>query len=122
MYFYELHEGDEDLYADLILAHEDEFDPDQFIELVQASRLRVEDIYEQDSLIEAIAEDLERRHGFVYVSDRRLTAAVAITEEGAELALVDRSGGDDDDEDEEDDFAGEYRSILADYQPDSSRD
>ena len=65
MYFYELHEGDEEVFSDVLLAHETEMDPDEFFELVQSIRRRVQDSYEDDTLIEAIAIKLERDHGFV---------------------------------------------------------
>ena len=81
MYFYELHEGDEDLYGDAILAHEVEFTPEDFFELVQQVRRRVQETFEEDTLVEAIAGELEREHGFTYISDARLTAAVHVSEQ-----------------------------------------
>ena len=80
MHYYELHEGDEDLYGDAILAHEVEFSPEDFFELVQQVRRRVQQTFEEDTLVEAIAAELEREHGFTYVSDARLTAAVHVSE------------------------------------------
>jgi hypothetical protein len=81
LYFYELHEGDEDLYGDAILAHEIEFTPEDFFDLVQQVRRRVQETFEEDTLVEAIARELEREHGFIYVSDERLTAAVHVSEQ-----------------------------------------
>lgn len=81
MYFYELHEGDENLYGDALLAHEVEFTPEDFFELVQQVRRRVQETFEEDTLVEAIAGELEREHGFTYISDARLTAAVHVSEE-----------------------------------------
>ena len=81
MYFYELHEGDEDLYGDAILAHEVEFTAEDFFELVQQVRRRVQETFEEDTLVEAIANELQREHGFTYVSDERLIAAVHVSEE-----------------------------------------
>lgn len=81
MYFYELHEGDEDLYGDALLAHEVEFTPEDFFELVQQVRRRVQETFEEDTLVEAIAGELEREHGFTYISDARLTAAVHVSEQ-----------------------------------------
>jgi hypothetical protein len=63
VYFYELHEGDEEIFSDVLLARDDEIDPDDFFELVQSIRRRVQDSYEDDTLIEAIAVELEREHG-----------------------------------------------------------
>ncbi|MFH1474300.1 MAG: hypothetical protein ABIG85_00395 [Chloroflexota bacterium] len=79
MYFYELHEGDDELYADVLLARDDEITPDDFFDLVQAVRRRVQDEYPEDTLIEAIAVELERSHGFAYISDNRLAAAVNVS-------------------------------------------
>ena len=39
MYFYELHEGDDDLFADLLLAREDEMDPEEFFQTVMSQIL-----------------------------------------------------------------------------------
>ena len=96
MYFYELHEGDEDVFSDVLLVRDDEMDPEDFFELVQSIRRRVQDTYEDDTLIEAIAAELEREHGFVFVSDEKLTAAVNVSSEDAEnfLAEIDRGGSD----------------------------
>ena len=40
MHFYELHEGDDDVFADLLLAREDEMEPEEFFDLVQSIRRR----------------------------------------------------------------------------------
>jgi hypothetical protein len=125
VYYYELHEGDEDLMADVILACEDELSPDEFFELVQEVRRAVQSSYEEDSLIEAIAAELERRHGFVHVSDERLVAAVFVSAREADNILITPDDGDDDDEDDEDDGDDDdededlddlpdYRTIIAD--------
>jgi hypothetical protein len=81
LYFYELHEGDEDLFGDALLAHEVEFTPEDFFELVQQVRRRVQETFEEDTLVEAIAGELEREHGFTYISDARLTAAVHVSDQ-----------------------------------------
>ena len=79
VYFYELHEGDGDLFHDLLLVHEREIDPDDLFAMVQAIRRRVQDSFEQDTLVEAIAEALEREHGFLAIWDDRLTAAINVS-------------------------------------------
>lgn len=128
MYFYELHEGDDDLFADLLLAREDEIPPDLFFEMVQDIRRRVQDTFEQDTLIEAIAEELEREHGFLYISDDRLTAAVnvSLAEEENFLAEFGDEDGDDEEEDEDADadaeFDSDYLTVVADLRPDDSND
>ncbi len=112
MYFYELHEGDEDLFSDLLLASEEEWDPDDFFELVQQVRRRIQDQYEDDTLIEAIAAELEREHGFVALFDSRLTASVHVSTREEENFLTPL--------DEEDETAGaDYRGILVDFDPEN---
>jgi hypothetical protein len=115
VYFYELHEGDDEIFSDVLLARETEMDPDEFFELVQSIRRRVQDTYEDDTLIEAIAVELERDHGFVFVSDERLAAAVHVSVEESENFLTEIGPA----EDEDDERAADYRAILADFDPDS---
>ena len=69
MFFYELHEGDNEVYSDVLVVSESEWEPEEFFELVQTIRRRIQDQYHHDTLIEAIAIELERDHGFIYVSD-----------------------------------------------------
>ena len=127
MFFYELHEGDDEVYSDVLVVSESEWEPQEFFELVQRIRHDVQHSYEQDTLIEAIAVVLERDYGFVFVSDDRLAAAVNVsTQDGdnflAELdADLDDDDDDDGDEDEPDPFKGDYRTILADFDPDPGR-
>jgi len=114
VYFYELHEGDEEVFSDVLLAHETEMEPDEFFELVQSIRRRVQDSYEDDTLIEAIAVQLERDHGFVFINEARLAAAVNVSPEEAEnfLAAV---GPEDDSDDERE---ADYKAIIAEFDPD----
>ena len=126
MFFYELHEGDDEVYSDLIVVSESEWEPQEFFELVQRVRHDVQDTYEQDTLIEAIAVVLERDYGFIYVSDDHLTAAINVSTQEDDNFLArletDEEDEDDDGEDEEDEgFAGDYRTILADFDPDRGR-
>ncbi len=123
MHFYELHEGDGDVFFDLLLFREEEMDPDEFFHVVQSVRRQVQDSYQTDSLIEAIAEELERAYGFVYVSDDRLTAAVNVSRIDEDNFLSDLEGDVEEDEDTDDDDLGmdaDYRGILADFRPDAS--
>ena len=115
MFFYELHEGDEDIFSDVLLVRDDEMDPEDFFELVQTIRRRVQDTYEDDTLIEAIALELERDHGFVFVSDDRLTAAVNVSMEESENFLADIDTGEDELDDER---GADFRSIVAEFDPD----
>jgi hypothetical protein len=110
LYFYELHEGDDDVFSDLLLVHDDQIEPEDFFELVQAIRTKLQDTFEEDTLIEAIALELEREHGFTFVSDARLTASVHVSPDEAENRLISL-----DDEIME---SAEYRSLLADLEGD----
>src|SRR5262245_59160667 len=119
MFFYELHEGDDEVYSDVILYSDSEWEPDEFFDLVQSIRRRVQDTYTQDTLIEAIATVLEREHGFLFVSDDRLSAAVNVstTEDENFLAELDSDLDDEDDDDDEDEDGrdgADYVTIYAD--------
>jgi len=105
MHFYELHEGDNDVFADLLLAREEEMDPEEFFDVVQSIRRRIQDTHVSNTLVEAIAEELEREHEFVAISDDRLTAAVNVSKDDDENFLADL------DSEEE---GVDYTSILAD--------
>jgi hypothetical protein len=113
LYFYELHEGDDDVFSDLLLVNDEQIEPEDFFELVQAIRAKVQDTFEEDTLIEAIALELEREHGFTFVSDDRLTASVHVSPDEDENRLISI-----DDEIAE---SAEYRSLLAEFEGDPSR-
>jgi hypothetical protein len=121
VYFYELHEGDDDLMSDVILACEEEVPPGEFLALVRTARATVESGYEEDTLIEAIAAEIERAHGFVFVSDARLVGSVRIASDPAEDRLV-GPGAAEDDEDAELAEQTDYLTILADLDPDALPD
>ena len=113
--FYELHENDTDLFADVLLAHETEYDEAEFLELVVESRARVIDTFRQDSLIEAIAADLADRAGFVVIDDSQLRVAVNVSaEEGGTFVSdidVTRRGRAP---------AEDFRTLLVDVEPDDA--
>ena len=111
MYFYELREGDDDIFADLLLVREEEMDPDSFFELVQSIRQKVQDSFEQDTLIEAIAEELERDYEFIPISDDRLSASVNVSKVDDDNYLADL--------DTEDDDGPDYRGIFVDLPRDN---
>ena len=118
MHYYELHEGDADTFADLVLAREELMEADEFFTLVQGIRRRIQDAFDSETLIEAIAEELEQDYGFTFVSDDRLTAAVNVskTEEDnflADLESEELDAGELDAVDEEVD----YRAVYADFEP-----
>ena len=111
MFFYELHEGDDDVFTDLLLVSEDEMEPEDFYELVQSVRQQVQDTYEDDTLIEAIARELERNHDFIFVSDARLSASVHVSPVEQENRLIAI-----DDEIAE---SAEFRTLFAQLDPDA---
>lgn len=107
MHFYELHEGDNDVFADLLLAREDEMDPQEFFDTVQSIRRRVVESFHQNTLVEAIADELEQNYDFIAITDDRLTAAVNVSKEEEDNFLADL---------DEEDEGVDYASILADLQ------
>jgi hypothetical protein len=88
MFFYEIHEGDEEVGAAVLLGHEQRFDPDDFFTLVKKVKLLLTDSYEEDTLSEAIANELQRAHGFLHVTDDLLVASVNVGETDADTFLV----------------------------------
>ena len=93
LYYYELHEGDDDLLSDALLLSDTEHAPDAFAEMVRTARASVIDTFEEDTLVEAIARELERHHGFTYVGDEKLTASMSVGMEDEDTFLVE--GADD---------------------------
>ena len=123
MFFYELHEGDNEVYSDVLVVSESEWEPDEFFELVQTIRRRIQDIYIQDTLSEAIAVELERDHGFIHISDDSLVASVNVSTEDSEnflaqleVDLADADEDDDDDDEDEDDEV-DYKAVIVDLDP-----
>jgi hypothetical protein len=116
VHFYELHEGDDDVFFDVLLFREEEMDPEEFFTVVQSIRRRIQDGFSADSLIEAIAEELEQDYGFVFVSDDRLTAAVNVskTEEDNFLAELEPE---DLESEELGDEEADYAAVYADFRP-----
>jgi hypothetical protein len=117
VYFYELHEGDEDVFSDVLLAHDIEYDEDEFLELVQEARRQVLDTFEEDTLVGAIANELQRRHGFLHIDDSRIRVAVNVSAQEDETYVapveerrVRESEGDED-----------YRSLLVEIDPEDPR-
>jgi len=107
MHFYELHEGDDDVFADLLLAREEEMDPEEFFDLVQSIRRRIQETHTSNTLVEAIAEELERDYEFIAISDDRLTAAVNVSKDDDENFLADLDTSEE---------GVDYLTILADLE------
>lgn len=114
MFFYELREGDGDIFADLLLGREEEMDPESFFDLVQEIRRRVQGSFEQDTLIEAIAAELERDYEFIAISDDRLSASVNVStdEDDNYLASLDT---------DEEPHGADYRGLFVDFPGDSAK-
>ncbi len=99
LFFYELHEGASDLLTDAIVLSEQEHAPEAFADIVRAARAAVLDTFEEDTLVEAIARELERSHGFTYVGDDKLRASMSVGVEEVDTFLVEQSD--------------EFRTIIA---------
>jgi hypothetical protein len=91
LYFYELHEGATDLMTDALLVSEQRHTPDEFAVLVQTARRRVLETFEEDTLVEAIARELERSAGFTYISDEKLVASMSVGMTDEDTFLVEQS-------------------------------
>jgi hypothetical protein len=99
LYFYELHEGATDLMTDALLLSERDHTPDQFEAMVQAARAAILETFEEETLVEAIARELERSHGFTYIGDEKRRGSMSVGMEDEDNYLVEQSD--------------EFRSIVA---------
>lgn len=99
LFFYELHEGATDLMTDALLVSERDHTPAEFEAMVRAARAAVVDEFEEDTLAEAVALELERNHGFTYINDEKLRASMSVGMEEVNTYLVEQSG--------------DFRSIVA---------
>ena len=99
LFIYELHEGATDLMTDALLVSERDHTPAQFASMVQAARTAVIETFEEDTLVEAVARELERSHGFTYLGDEKLRAAMSVGMGAEDTYLVAQSD--------------EFRSIVA---------
>jgi hypothetical protein len=117
VYFYEIHEADDDLFTDALLAHDSEYDEQEFLELVLEARRAVLESFTEESLVEAIANHLQRTHGFIHVDDRQLRAAVRVSadEEETQITPVDELAASTAGREEED-----FRTLLVDVEPDDA--
>jgi len=99
LFFYELHEGATDLMTDALLVSERDHTPEQFDSMVRTARGTIIETFEEDTLVEAIARELERGHGFTYLSDEKLRASMSVGMADEDTYLVEPSD--------------EFRSIVA---------
>jgi hypothetical protein len=116
VWFYELHEGDDDLFADVLLAHDVEYDEQELLDLVLEARTAVLETYTEDTLSEAIGNELARKHGFLVVDDSQLRAAVTVSAREGETAVapVDETPGSAP-------VGDGYRSLLVDIDKEDRR-
>ena len=116
MYFYELHEADDELFTEALLAHDSEYDEHEFLDLVVEARGNVIERFEEDSLVEAVANELARTHGFIHIDDRQLRAAVRVSanEGETELTAIQELGATEIEPDDE------FRTLLVDVEPDDA--
>lgn len=90
LYFYELHEGASDLMTDALLVSERELSRDEFSALVHKARAAVLETFEEDTLVEAVARELERSAGLTYIGDEKLAASMSVGVEEEDTFLVDQ--------------------------------
>jgi hypothetical protein len=91
VYYYELHEGATDLMTDALLISQQRHTPEEFASLVQEARRRVLETFEEDTLVEAVARELERSAGFTYIADEKLVASMSVGMEDEDTYLVEPS-------------------------------
>ncbi|MFZ9608050.1 MAG: hypothetical protein ACO32N_01390 [Candidatus Limnocylindrus sp.] len=88
MFFYEIYEAEDELALGVTLAHDERIPPEDFLAVVEEARGRIIESYTEETLVEAIALELERNHGFYPALDDRLVAAVRASSEEGETALI----------------------------------
>ena len=113
------------------MVSESEWEPDEFFELVQSIRRRIQDSFIHDTLSESIAVELERDHGFIHVTDDRIVAAVNVSTDDAENYLaeleVDIADAEEDDDHDDDDPEQDldegkaFNTVIAEFDPRSGR-
>lgn len=91
LHVYELHEGATDLMTDALLISERRYSADEFERMVRAARQKVLDTYEEDTLAEAVARELERTGGFTYLADDRIEASMSVGIEDEDTFAIEQS-------------------------------
>ncbi len=91
LHVYELHEGATDLMTDALLISERRYSADEFERMVRAARQKVLDTYEEDTLAEAVARELERMGGFTYLADDRIEASMSVGIEDEDTFAIEQS-------------------------------
>ncbi len=85
--------------TDALLVSERDHTPAAFASMVQEARRAVVETYEEDTIVEAVARELVRSHGFTYISDEKLRASMSVGAEEEDTYLVE--------------IAPEFRSLVA---------
>jgi hypothetical protein len=91
LHFYELHEGAADLLTNALLVSERAYSGEEFAALVRTARATVLETFEEDTLVEAVARELEQSHGFTYIGDEKLAASMSVGASDEDTFLVDTS-------------------------------
>ena len=91
LHFYELHEGASDLLTNALLVSERAYSGDEFAALVRAARAAVIETFEEDTLVEAVARELEKSGEFTYIGDEKLAASMSVGATDQDTYLVDPS-------------------------------
>ena len=124
MFFYEIYEAEDELALSVTLAHDERISPEDFLAAVEEARGRIIESYTEETLVEAIAVELERSHGFYPALDRRLVAAVRASVEEGETALIllgdeagDRASESADEQEEHDPDLRDAEDLLAGREP-----
>ena len=91
LHFFELHEGASDLLTNALLVSQRAYSGEEFAALVRAARAAVLETFEEDTLVEAVARELERSHGFTYIGDEKLSASMSVGASDEDTFLVDTS-------------------------------
>jgi len=117
VYFYEIHESDDELFTDALLAHDSEYDEQELLEMVLEARRSVLDSFTEDSLVEAVAKQLARTHGFIHVDDSQLRAAVRVSahDDETQITPVDELAGAASSSEDEG-----FRTLLVDVDPEDA--
>jgi len=87
-FFYEIHEGAADLLTNSVLVSDRQLTPAEFEAAVRAARAAVVETFEEDTLAEAVARELEKNHGFTFVSDDKLIASMSVDVEDDDTYLL----------------------------------
>jgi hypothetical protein len=103
LHYYELHEGATDLLTDALVISERAHSSEEFEAMVRAARAAVLDTFEEDTLVEAVARELERSHGFTYIGDEKLAASMSVGMRDEDTFLVEHSS--------------EFRSLIVEVDP-----